>query len=108
MKSLIQVVVIGAALSAPIVSFAQSSAPLTRAQVKAEVVELEKMGYPPASANDFNYPQITQAAEARVAANSGNGVSGEAATGFGGAVDHSNISGSPAGKDSTHSPYLGY
>ncbi|WP_081074225.1 DUF4148 domain-containing protein [Burkholderia diffusa] len=61
MKSLIQVVVIGAALSAPIVSFAQSSAPLTRAEVKAEVVELEKSGYPPTSANDFNYPQVSQA-----------------------------------------------
>lgn len=108
MKSLIQIIVIGAALSAPIASFAQSSAPLTRAEVKAEVVELEKSGSSPAAANDFNYPQVTQAAEARVAANSGSGVSGEAATGFGGAVDHSNISGSPAGKDSTRSPYLGY
>jgi uncharacterized membrane protein len=105
MKSLIQIIVIGAALSAPIASFAQSSAPLTRAEVKAEVVELEKSGSSPAAANDFNYPQVTQAAEARVAANSGNG---EAATGFGGAGDHSNISGSPAGKDSTRSPYLGY
>ncbi|CAE6843976.1 DUF4148 domain-containing protein [Paraburkholderia domus] len=108
MKSLIQAVVIGAALSAPMVSFAQSSAPLTRAQVKAEVVELEKSGYSPAAANDFNYPQIAQTGEERVAANSGNGVGGEAATGFGGAVEHSNISGSPAGKDSTRSPYLGY
>jgi Domain of unknown function (DUF4148) len=108
MKSLIQVVVIGAALSAPVVSFAQSSEPITRAQVKSEVVALEKSGYPPAAANDFNYPQIAQAGEERMAANSGNGVSGEAATGFGGAVEHSNISGSPAAKGSNRSPYLGY
>ena len=50
MKSLIQVVVIGAALSAPVVSFAQSSEPITRAQVRSEDVQLEKSGFPPAAA----------------------------------------------------------
>jgi hypothetical protein len=49
--------------------FAQTSQqPLTRAQVRAELVELERAGYNPASANDPNYPADIEAAEAKVAA----------------------------------------
>ncbi|ANB72151.1 hypothetical protein AYM40_07055 [Paraburkholderia phytofirmans OLGA172] len=68
MKSLIQAVVVAAALAAPIVSFAQSNAPVTRAQVRAELVQLEKAGYNPARGEDPNYPADIQAAEAKVAA----------------------------------------
>ena len=44
MKSLIQAVVVAAALAAPVAVFAQSNAPLTRAQVRAELIRLEKAG----------------------------------------------------------------
>lgn len=49
-------------------TFAQStSAPLTRAQVRADLIRLEQAGYHP-SPNDVYYPADIQAAEARVAA----------------------------------------
>ncbi|MGF6770206.1 hypothetical protein P3T18_002685 [Paraburkholderia sp. GAS199] len=68
MKSLIEAAVIAALITAPLAAFAQSSQPVTRAQVRAELVQLEKAGYNPAIANDTNYPGDLQAAEARVAA----------------------------------------
>lgn len=67
MKSLIKAVALAALVAAPIVSFAQSNQqPLTRAQVRAELVQLEKAGYNP---NDWmNYPENIQAAQAKIAA----------------------------------------
>jgi uncharacterized membrane protein len=47
MKSLIQAAVVAAALAAPVAVFAQSNQPVTRAQVRAELVQLEKTGYHP-------------------------------------------------------------
>lgn len=67
MKNLIQAVVVAAALAAPVAVFAQDNAPLTRAQVRAELVQLEKAGYKPAVGEDPHYPEALQAAEARVA-----------------------------------------
>ena len=67
MKSLIQAVVVAAVLAAPVASFAQSNAPLSRAQVRAELVQLEKAGYNP-NASDPAYPADIQAAQARVVA----------------------------------------
>ena len=79
MKSLIQAVVVAAALAAPVAVFAQSNAPVTRAQVRAELVQLEKAGYNPAAADNATYPADIQAAEAKVAAqNDGTGVGGVA------------------------------
>ena len=53
----------------PAVSFAQqsNSGPLTRAQVRQELIDLESVGYQPASANDVTYPQDVQAAMQRLA-----------------------------------------
>lgn len=70
MKSLFQavVVVVAAALAVPVVVFAQSNAPLTRAQVRAELVQLEKAGYHPGDGDNSTYPAQIQAAEAKVAA----------------------------------------
>jgi hypothetical protein len=68
MKALIQAVAFAAALAMPMVSFAQSEQPVTRAEVKAELKQLESVGYNPAVATDANYPSDIQAAEARVAA----------------------------------------
>ncbi|SAL79240.1 membrane protein [Caballeronia peredens] len=66
MKSWVHGVIAAAVLSAPFAAFAQSSAPASRAEVRAELVQLEKAGYSPA-AEDATYPANLQAAEARVA-----------------------------------------
>ncbi|ANB72199.1 hypothetical protein AYM40_07345 [Paraburkholderia phytofirmans OLGA172] len=68
MKSLIQAVIVAAVLAAPVATFAESNQPVTRAQVRAELVQLEKAGYNTASRNEATYPAEIQAAEARVAA----------------------------------------
>ena len=65
MKKLIPAAFIAAALAIPAVSFAQAAQPLTRAQVRAQLVELENAGYDPVG-NDVNYPQNLQAAQRRV------------------------------------------
>lgn len=57
-----------AALGAPVVSFAQSSIPLTRAEVRADLVRAEQAGYNPAGGDDVKYPADVQAAEAKIAA----------------------------------------
>ena len=75
----------------PVTTFAQqSAAPITRAQVRAELVELERAGYQP-SVSDVDYPKNLLAAEARVleqqakdpAFNSGFGSSTSGSTGAG-------------------------
>jgi hypothetical protein len=71
MNSIIKAVAIAVALSAPVVSFAQSNQPLTRAEVRSQLVQLEKAGYNPASADNATYPADLQAAEAKVAAQNG-------------------------------------
>jgi len=69
MKAFIPAVVLVSALAAPVVAFAQeSNAPLTRAQVRAQVVQIEKAGYQPAGGASPYYPADIQAAEARVPA----------------------------------------
>ena len=71
MKSLIQAVAIAAVLATPVASFAQSnSQPVTRAQVRAELVQIEQAGYSPRGRDPY-YPQDLQAAEAKVAAQNG-------------------------------------
>ena len=90
MKSLIKAVVIAAVLAVPAVSFAQSNQPVTRAQVRAELVQLEKAGYNPGRANDPHYPDDILAAEAKVAAQNG------ATSGYGGVVSGSSDAGRPA------------
>jgi hypothetical protein len=63
----IQSLLVAAAVALPALSFAQSNQPLTRAEVRAQLVELEKAGYNPAG-DQATYPQAIQAAEARVSA----------------------------------------
>jgi len=66
MKKLIPAVIVAAVLAVPAVSFAQTSQQgLTRAQVRAELVDLERAGYNP-TADHVNYPDNLQAAQARV------------------------------------------
>ncbi len=67
MKSLIKAVAIAAVLAAPVASFAQSSQqPVTRAEVRNELIQLERAGYNPSVSNDPYYPADIQAAERRV------------------------------------------
>ena len=72
MKSLAYAAIAAAALSAPIASFAQqTNQPVTRAEVRQQLIQLEQAGYNPA-ARDPYYPSDIQAAEARVNAQQGN------------------------------------
>lgn len=69
---LVQSLIVAAVLAIPAVSFAQSNQPVTRAQVRAELIQLEKAGYNPAG-DQTQYPKNIEAAQARV--NAENGVS---------------------------------
>ncbi|MFM0209966.1 DUF4148 domain-containing protein [Paraburkholderia sediminicola] len=70
MKSIIKAFAIAALVAAPLASFAQSNQPVTRAQVREELAQLEKAGYNP---NDWlNYPANIQRAEAIVAQQNSN------------------------------------
>jgi uncharacterized protein YgbK (DUF1537 family) len=62
---LIQLLAVSAVLTAPIASFAQSNEPVTRESVRAELVELQKAGYNPAS-DQTQYPRNIEAVEARL------------------------------------------
>ncbi|MGF6985776.1 hypothetical protein QFZ99_005317 [Paraburkholderia atlantica] len=89
---LVKSLIVAAVVAVPVVSFAQTNAPLTRAQVRAELVQLEKAGYNPAA--DYNtYPQNIQAAEARVSA-----LNSAAASAYGGSADGSSAAGAGAVK----------
>ncbi|SAL22079.1 membrane protein [Caballeronia terrestris] len=69
-------------LAAPAFAATPSNAPLTRAQVKAELTQLEQAGYS-VGGEDAHYPEQLQAAEARIAAapNAGQSAYGAAAPG---------------------------
>lgn len=102
MKSLMKAVALAAVLAVPAVSFAQSqpeNGPVTRAEVRGQLQQLEQAGYRP-SANDRYYPEDIQAAEARVAAENGAQTSG-----YGPATSGASQSGGPAeGAVSSYSP----
>lgn len=67
MKSIIAAAFAISVLAAPAVSFAQqNNQPLTREQVRAELIQLEQAGYRPGLSSP-NYPDDIRAAEARVA-----------------------------------------
>ncbi|MGG1945311.1 DUF4148 domain-containing protein [Trinickia sp. NRRL B-1857] len=93
MKGLIKAVLVASTLSVPVFAFAQvDNVPVTRAEVKADLVRVEQAGYYP-KGNDVYYPDDIQAAEAKIAAQRGaanaTGVGGVAMTGTskaGGAV----------------------
>jgi Domain of unknown function (DUF4148) len=85
MKSLIQAVVVAVALATPLASFADST--ITRAQVRAELVQLQNNGYHVGDGDNAHYPAAIQAAEARVAAQD------RAASGYGGVANGSSQSG---------------
>jgi len=55
MKSLLSAVIVASAVLVPAVSFAQSNAPVTRAQVQAELVAAQQNGT--LDQNDVSYPK---------------------------------------------------
>jgi hypothetical protein len=104
-KFLISALVLSSALAAPAFAFAQSNGPVTRAQVKAELVQLEKAGYSPGG-EDVNYPQDIQAAEQKVWAQQG-----IAATSYGpntGSMSASGARADYAPSQATQSIYFGH
>ncbi|QIE25815.1 hypothetical protein SBC1_49120 (plasmid) [Caballeronia sp. SBC1] len=92
MKSFFYAAIAASTLTIPVVSFAQqSNAPVTRAQVRTELIQVEQAGYNPGR-RDPNYPDDIQAAQARVAA-------AQAQTNsYGPAVGGSSQSGQPPGQ----------
>lgn len=73
---LVQSLIVAALIAAPAVSFAQSN--VTRAQVRAELVQLQQAGYNPASDNT-QYPTNIEAALSRIQAEKGAAYGGVAA-----------------------------
>ena len=93
MKSFTKMVFVAALIAAPVASFAQSSQGASRAQVRAELAQLEKAGYDP---HDWiHYPENIQAAEAKVAAQ--NATAQAAVSGYGGAANGTSRSGTESG-----------
>jgi hypothetical protein len=70
MKTFTKAIAIAAIIAAPAAAFAQATTdnqqPLTRAEVKNQLIQLEQAGYNPSTANDPSYPNDIQAAERRV------------------------------------------
>ncbi|MBP0592577.1 DUF4148 domain-containing protein [Paraburkholderia sp. LEh10] len=85
MKSLIQTAAVAMLVALPIAAFAQTNAPVTRAEVQAELAQLERAGYNPA-ADNAHYPASLEAAQARIDA--------QGAGGYGGVADSASQGGS--------------
>lgn len=106
---LVQSLVVAALVAVPALSFAQSSvqnAPVTRAEVKAELVQLQQAGYNPASDNT-QYPANLQAALARVSAANGETASASAASSYGGVTQGASAAGSRAPRVQLNAPVNG-
>jgi hypothetical protein len=88
MKSVLQSVVLLTFVAAPAISFAQSNGPVTSEQVRADLVQLEQVGYHVGDGDNTSYPAEVQAAEARVAALNGG-------SSYGGVISGSAASGAP-------------
>ncbi|RDJ97583.1 DUF4148 domain-containing protein [Paraburkholderia lacunae] len=87
---LVQSLIFAVIVAAPAVSFAQSNEPLTRADVRAQLIQLERAGYNPAGDN-AQYPNNIEAAQARV-----NAENSAAATSYGASTNGTSDSGSRA------------
>jgi hypothetical protein len=68
MNALTRALILSSVLATPAIALAQNTqVPLTRADVRADLVRLEQVGYYPAHPTDNGaYPQDIQAAEAKV------------------------------------------
>jgi hypothetical protein len=93
---LVQSLIVAAVVAVPAISFAQSSQPLTRAQVRAELAQLEKAGYNPEGDNT-TYPRNLQAAEAKV-----NAQNHDAESAYGASPSGSSASSQDSAQGDTH------
>ncbi|WP_082710215.1 DUF4148 domain-containing protein [Burkholderia sp. TSV86] len=99
MKTLIYAITAACAVGASFSAIAQSNEPVTRAQVRAELVQLEKAGYHPGVSSPY-YPADIQAAQARV--------QGSADTsGYGAQAAPVAHAGAPVGSSPRQSIYFG-
>ncbi|WP_246793577.1 DUF4148 domain-containing protein [Burkholderia perseverans] len=71
MKSYWKAACVAAAFVIPAISFAQGSGPLSRAQVRADLVRYERAGFNPARQNPSHWVDDLQAASVRVQADDG-------------------------------------
>ncbi|WP_277185338.1 DUF4148 domain-containing protein [Caballeronia sp. BR00000012568055] len=78
--------IVAAALAVPAVSSFAQSQPLTRSEVKAQLVQVERAGYNPGM-DHTTYPAEIQAADAKIAAQNGQ-------NSYGGVADTSSAAGS--------------
>ncbi|NPT56921.1 DUF4148 domain-containing protein [Paraburkholderia elongata] len=106
MKSLASVAVAVAVLASPIMSFAATNGPVTRAEVRAQLVQLEKAGYNPSAGDDPHYPADIQAAEAKIAKQDGDRLAVDAVGGV--AQAGSSQTGLAANAMSSRSLYAGH
>lgn len=88
----VQSFVVAALVAVPAFSFAQTAQPLTRAQVKAELVQLQQAGYN-AAADNTQYPANLQAALTRESADSNANKSAAVSSGYGGVAQGASASG---------------
>jgi hypothetical protein len=88
---LLKSLIVAAVVAVPALSFAQSNQPVTRAQVRQELIELQQVGYNPTT-DETQYPLNIQQAEARVSTQHS-----AAASDLGGSRDGSSASGTRAG-----------
>jgi hypothetical protein len=98
LMKLVQSLLVAALVAVPVASFAQSNHALTRADVRAELVQLQKAGYNPASDNT-QYPQNIEAAEARI-----NAQKDSATAAYGGAEQGSSAAGARSTMTHTSAP----
>ena len=87
MKTLVHTVCAVAVMAVPIASLAQSDEGLTRAQVQAEIAQLQQAGFNPANANTVDFPANMHASDASAAGQS---------SGYGPATNGSSQMGRPA------------
>jgi hypothetical protein len=105
MKTLVCLTLAISALASPALSFAQSStAQLTRAEVRADLVRVEQAGYNPSDSADADYPANIQAAEAKIAAQDGSHLANEA---VGGVAQNVSDAGAPAHAQAATSSCVG-
>ncbi|MEQ5843811.1 DUF4148 domain-containing protein [Paraburkholderia acidicola] len=85
MKTILRSAIIAAAFAIPAVTYAQD--PVTRTQVRDELVQLQSVGYHVGDGDQAQYPSAIQAAEAKLSAQRGS-------SGYGGASNATSQSGS--------------
>jgi hypothetical protein len=107
MKALLYAALALGAIATPALSFAQNTnGPVTRAEVRAELLRLEQAGYNPSTGDETNYPAEIQAAEAKVAAEDAAratvAIAASASDAIGGQRAGSSMSGSPMEQHRTH------